>query len=209
MTDAEPRHCRRSIRLPLHDYSLPGAYFVTICAHDRVCLFGEIRADSMQLSSAGQVVHEAWAAIPSASKGVATGPFIVMPNHLHGIIEIASAPVGAIHELPRRELLRGELADSGGAESRIQRRNMLLPKIIGRFKMQTAKAINQSRATPGLPVWQRNYYEHVIRDEADYVRIAEYIADNPRRWNEDALHPDKWDTGGVSPRSTESGRGNS
>lgn len=150
-----------------------------------MCLFGEVRADIMQLSPAGQVIHEAWEAIPSASAGVATGPFIVMPNHIHGIIEIAGIPVGAIHELPQHEFLDGR-----GAASRIKRRNMLLPKIIGRYKMQTAKAINQSRATPGLPVWQRNYYEHVIRDEADYGRIAEYIADNPRRWNEDALHPD-------------------
>ncbi len=204
VTDAEPRHRRHSIRLPLHDYSLPGAYFVTICAQDRLCLFGEILADSLQHSAAGQIVHKAWTAIPSASAGVSTGPFVVMPNHLHGIIEITGTPVGAIHELPRRELPHGE-----GAASRTQRRNMLLPKIIGRFKMQTAKAINQFRETPRLPVWQRNYYEHVIRDEADYVRIAEYIADNPRRWNEDALHPDNWDTGGVSPRSTESGRGNS
>lgn len=209
MTDAEPRHRRHSIRLPLHDYSQPGAYFVTICAQDRLCLFGEVRADIMQLNPAGQVVHEAWQAIPSVSAGVATGPFIVMPNHIHGIIEIAGNPVGAIHELPQDELHHHELPHGEGAASRIQRRNMLLPKIIGRFKMQTAKAINQSRAKPGLPVWQRNYYEHVIRNEADYGRIAEYIADNPRRWNEDALHPDNWDTRADLRPSTNRGRGNS
>jgi len=207
--DAEPRHRRRSIRLPLYDYSQPGAYFVTICAHSRLCLFGEVRAGSIQLNWAGQVVHEAWQSIPSVSAAITTGPFIVIPNHLHGIIEIAGIPVGAIHELPRHELPQHELPDGGGEASRIQRRNMLLPKIIGRFKMQTAKAINQSRATPGLPVWQRNYYEHVIRDEAEYGRIAEYIADNPRRWYEDALHPDNWDTHGDSPPSPESRRGNS
>jgi len=194
VTDAKPRHRRHSIRLPLHDYSQPGAYFVTICAHGRMCLFGEVRADSMQLSPSGQLIHEAWEAISSASAGLTTGPFVVMPNHIHGIIEIAGTPVGAIHELPRHKLPQHKLPDGGGAASRIQRRNMLLPKIIGRYKMQTAKAVNQSRATPGLPVWQRNYYEYVIRDEADFGRIAEYIADIPRRWNEDALHPDNWDT---------------
>jgi len=209
VTHTEPRHRRRSIRLPLHDYSQPGAYFVTICAHGRLCLFGEIRADIMQLSPAGQVVHEAWQAIPSDSAAITTGPFIVMPNHLHGIIEIAGIPVGTIHELPQDELPHHELSDVDDTASRTQRRNMLLPKIIGRFKMQTAKAINKSRATPGIPVWQRNYYEHVIRDEADYGRIAEYIADNPRRWNEDALHPDNWDTRADSRPSTERGRGNS
>ena len=101
---------------------------------------------------------------------------------LGSIVDVKANNVGAnnvraIHELPLRD-------------NRKCRRQMLLPKIVGRFKMNTAKRINAIRNTPGVPVWQRNYYEHVIRNEADYGQIAEYIADNPRRWEEDTLHPD-------------------
>ena len=96
---------------------------------------------------------------------------VIMPNHLHGIIIINETPVGAIHELP------------------LQRRNMLLPKIIGYLKMNTAKRINQLRDNSGTPVWQRNYYERVIRNDHELQSVRQYIDDNPIKWAEDENHP--------------------
>jgi REP element-mobilizing transposase RayT len=110
-----------------------------------------------------------------------------MPNHFHGIITINNH-VGAIHELPLHELpLQIEPK---------QRRKMLLPKIIGFLKMNSAKEINQIRATLGYPVWQRNYYEHIIRSEEEMNRIHRYIIDNPAKWAEDENNPtniDMWE----------------
>ena len=180
-------HCRRSIRLPGYDYSRAGAYFVTICAHEQECLFGDIVEGEMRLNYFGRIVMAEWIRAGELRAEVKTGEYVVMPNHFHGIVMITEdmAPsvgmcdgVGAIHELPLR--------------SRQQRRKMALPKIVGRFKMISAKRINIHRDTPGVSVWQRNYYEHVIRDDADYARIAEYIADNPRRWMEDTLHMENY-----------------
>jgi REP element-mobilizing transposase RayT len=103
--------------------------------------------------------------------------FVVMPNHLHGIIGILEKEnsVGTIHEssLPRI----------------IQRRKMLLPMVIGRFKMNTAKRINIVRGTEGNPVWQRDYFEHIIRDERSLQRITDYITTNPQRWSNDKNNP--------------------
>ena len=105
--------------------------------------------------------------------------FVIMPNHVHGIISIVSdSEVGAIHELPLQQYNNWK-----------ERRRMVLPKIIGRFKMNSAKHINQIRNTLGIPVWQRNYYEHVIRDEEELNRIREYILTNPSQWEKDENNP--------------------
>jgi len=175
MNRPDNRPHRRSIRLQSHDYSQAGAYFVTICTQGRLCLFGGIENDEMALNEYGNVVRDEWLRTSEIRTEIQTGEFVVMPNHFHGIVIIAEPVVGAIHESP--------------LPSRQQRRQMALSKIIGRFKMLTAKRINEIRQLRGVPVWQRNYYEHVIRNEADYGQIAEYIVDNPRRWEEDALHP--------------------
>ncbi|MBU0655046.1 MAG: transposase [Gammaproteobacteria bacterium] len=176
-------HHRRTIRRREYDYSQRGAYFMTICTRDRECLFGEIVNETMHMNEYGRIIAEEWAALTEVQDAIEIGEFVVMPNHFHGIIiftvdiddiDHVDHTVGAIHELPLQE----------------QRRKMALPKVIGRFKMRSAKRINLCRNTSGIPVWQRNYYEHIIRDQADYTRIAEYITDNPRRWVNDSLHPD-------------------
>ncbi|MCX7984388.1 MAG: hypothetical protein N3A63_05755, partial [Bacteroidetes bacterium] len=102
--------------------------------------------------------------------------FVIMPNHIHGVIIINENDiVGAIHELPLQDIK--------------QRRLMTLPKIIGRFKMNVGKHINQLRNTPGIPVWQRNYYEHIIRNEKELNTIREYIINNPLQWEIDSENP--------------------
>jgi putative transposase len=181
MTHNSDKHHRRSTRLKVYDYSQTGAYFVTICTKDRECLFGDIVDGEMRLNEYGTIVANRWDAIPNYIANVERDEFVVMPNHIHGIIVIRSDCVGAIHELPLR--------DETPNETRKYRRQMLLPKIIGRFKMNTAKIINQIRNRPGYPIWQRNYYEHVIRNDDDLNRIRQYIIENPMKWYEDKDNP--------------------
>jgi REP element-mobilizing transposase RayT len=173
--DNPQRHHRRSIRLRGYDYSQAGAYFVTVCTHDRMCLFGEIMDRQMRLNAAGRVVEQCWNQIPEHFPHVELDEFVVMPNHVHGIIVIAET-VGAIHESP--------------LQSPRERRQMLLPKIIGRFKTNTAKRINEMRDTPGTSVWQRNYYEHIIRNVESLNGIRKYSMNNPLQWALDRENPD-------------------
>ncbi len=140
--------------------------------------FGEVVDSEMKMNQFGEIVRECWEEIPEKYQNVEMDEFVVMPNHFHDIIIINESKmndgdVGAIHELPLR------------TDDMVQRRRMLLPKIIGRFKMNSAKRINEIRDYPGESVWQRNYYEHIIRDEDELIRIREYIYNNPKRWPRD------------------------
>ena len=133
---------RRSIRLQGYDYSQAGAYYITMCTRNRECLFGNVVDGQIQLSEIGQIVQTVWNGLPQFYEGVELDAFVVMPNHVHGIIVI-HAGVGAIHEspLPSKPFVPARIVD---------RRGMLLSKIIGRFKMVTAKQINALRESSGL-----------------------------------------------------------
>ncbi|MEJ5264492.1 MAG: hypothetical protein WHT29_04170 [Bacteroidales bacterium] len=131
------KHRRRSIRLKGYDYSQPGGYYVTLVTQNRECLFGDVVDGKMVLNEAGRIVEWIWYDLPNHVANVKLDEFVVMPNHVHGIIMImANDHVGAIHELPLHELPQHELPqrESPQHESPLQRRNMTLPKIIGRFK---------------------------------------------------------------------------
>jgi len=189
-------HHRRSIRLEDYDYSSEGAYFVTMCTQNSECLFGEIVNGQMILNEYGKIVQQCWNDLPIHYDNIALDAYVIMPDHFHGIILITDNVdnVGAIHELPRQrqdELPRqrqDELPRQRQDElprqrqQQQQRRKMLLPKIVGRFKMNSAKKINQMRNTPGISVWQRNYYEHIIHDEKSLQNIRKYIINNPLQW---------------------------
>ena len=169
---------RRSIRLQNYDYSKAGSYYITVCTRNRELLFGDVVRGQMKRNEIGQIVQNVWDSLPQFYDGIELDAFIIMPNHLHGIIVIRSA-VGAIHESPlQQDALRVR-----------DRRNMFLSKIIGRLKMVSAKNINLFRKTSGLAVWQCNYYEHIIRYEASLDRIRQYIADNPAQWEFDEENP--------------------
>jgi len=169
------KYHRGSIRLPEHDYSSPGVYFITMCLQDRECLLGEIVSGAMRLSENGMIVDKYWQAIPDRFPGAQLDDYVIMPNHVHGIIIIGdnNNTVGAIHELPLR----------------MRRRTMVLPRVIGYFKMNTAKQINQMRRMPGRAVWQRNYYEHVVRNGRALSKIREYIRRNHLNWSSDVENP--------------------
>jgi putative transposase len=175
-------HHRHSIRLREYDYSAIGAYFVTICVHMRECLYGGIINGEMELNEVGRMVEEVWKVLPKRFPQVELDEYIIMPNHFHGIVVInnESGHVGAIHELPLHH---------GAISAQMHRRNMLLPKIIGYFKMNSAKGINRLRDMQGVPVWQRNYYERIIRDEKDLNAARKYIAENPLKWVDDQENP--------------------
>jgi putative transposase len=174
-------HHRKSIRLKEYDYSQPGDYFVTVCTYKRENIFCTIVNESVCLSPAGDIIKRHWEEIPKYFENVELDEFIIMPNHIHGIIGLTE-PVGAIHESPL-------------PMTQHQRRTMTLSKIIGRFKMLSAKEINLMNKTPGHHVWQRNYYEHVIRDDKDLNNIRDYIVNNPLQWHADEENPA---TAGVS-----------
>ncbi len=177
-------HHRRSIRLATYDYSEAGAYFVTLCTHHREWIFGEILNEIMHLSPAGEIVKDEWLTLAENRNGVDLDEWIIMPNHFHALVmlapEAADTTVGAIHESPSKEFSR--------VMTMAQRRCMTLSRLIGRIKMVSAKGINVLRGTPGTPVWQRNYWEHVVRNETELLHIRAYIRDNTDKWEEDRLY---------------------
>jgi len=170
------KHNRKTMRLKEFDYSNPGAYFVTIVTHDRACLFGAIQNNEMCLNQFGQVVYHTWSDLPKHYKQVDLGAFCIMPNHVHGIIILNDNIVQA-----GRCGWQKNLAYS----SRPTPSTVPLFEVLRAFKSFSAKHINTKRKMVGTPVWQRNYYEHIIRDEDDFQRIQFYIENNPANWNSD------------------------
>ncbi len=149
---------RRSIRLQGYDYRRAGAYYVTLCTAPREFLFGEVADCVMRLNAFGGMVDSAWRWLAEHHPYVDLDAYVIMPDHLHGIL-VLSEPDPAIKSKP-------------------------LGRLIGAFKTVSSKAINLARETPGAPVWQRDFYEHIIRNEADLNRIREYILHNPARVRE-------------------------
>jgi REP element-mobilizing transposase RayT len=159
-------HHRRSIRRPGYDHSQPGAYFVTICTRNRECVLGEAVEGEVRLNEAGRVVSDTWNWLGRQYPYVEPDEWVIMPNHLHAIV--------IIHANPSDEPSRG-----GSRTAPTLPRRKPLGLSIGALKTVSAKRINELRGTPGAAVWQRNYFEHVLRDEEDLRRIREYIAHNP------------------------------
>jgi putative transposase len=168
---------RRSLRLSDYDYSQPGGYFLTMVTRGREPLFGDIHDGEMHLHEAGRIVWDVWNALPVRYPQVTLGRAVVMPDHFHGIVIIHEQPIGVavIHELPLPQ----------------PRRRMTLPLVVGYFKMNTAKRINDILGSKGMPVWQRNYYEHIIRTDEEHNKIDSYIEANVAHWNRDDENPIK------------------
>ncbi len=161
---------RRFVRLAGYDYGWPGAYFLTIVSFQRALLF--------ESEAAQEIVRSLWEELPARYPEVALDSFVVMPNHVHGVVFVRPGTdiVGAVHEPP--------VVPTGQ-----DRRRRVLPKAVGYLKMQSAKRINAWRGMPGVPVWQRDYFEHVVRGGEDLVRIQKYIEENPLKRVEDELNP--------------------
>ena len=180
------KHHRHSIRLSNYDYTQPGGYFITIVTYRRDCLFGEIIDQEMRFNEFGKIADECWRAIPDHFPHVELGVHVIMPNHVHGIIVInqihsmenSSSNIGARHvsPLPQPSGPHGSKRGSIGA-------------IVGSFKSAVTRHIGREQNTTNI--WQRNYYEHVIRNHEEWDRIHRYIESNPSLWAEDAENPIK------------------
>lgn len=174
-------HYRKSVRLREYDYSQPGNYFFTICTVNRACILGEIRGCGVKLSAAGEFVQATWLTIPDHFPMVHLDEMVIMPNHVHGILCIRTDEDGMPVDRP--------WPGGSNAQSGIGPRKNSLGSIIGSFKSASSREINKHRGTPGVPLWQANYYEHIIRDEQSLDRIRAYIAGNPARWEDDEENP--------------------
>jgi putative transposase len=231
-------HHRRSIRLKGYDYAKPGFYFITICIHDRKRpLFGEVRHGAMVSTPFGEIAQAQWQAIPSRFPNVTMDEYVIMPNHIHGILQIhpherptpvgaplAGAPNPGVENNPSpmenqnkmgapNENARGKNDNNGmagdglGATARVAptvSSDSLLPietmkpvktvgDMVGAYKSLCVRewlqwiAVNEPGRRLGT-VWQRNYWEHIVRDELELGRIREYIRNNPVNWERDRFH---------------------
>jgi len=167
-------HHRQSIRLQGYDYSQAGVYYVTLCTTAKQCLFGDVVVDKVALNVYGNIAEACWMGISTHFSDVQLDEFVVMPNHLHGIIVITST-ARATHASPLQQR-PGPARRSLGA-------------IMGSFKSAATKQINLVRNSPGEPIWQRNFYEHIVRSDANLNAIRQYIQANPARWAEDNENP--------------------
>lgn len=179
MTKFDPqKHHRRSIRLKGYDYSQEGAYYVTIVSWRRDFLFGEIVNQEMMLSKRGQIADTCWREIPKHFPHVELGAYVIMPNHMHGIIVINDDRRGAIYRAP---------TDDANIEKFGKPVKGSLPTIIRTYKAAVTRLIGRELNETGI--WQRNYYEHIIRDETDLQNKTDYIESNPLLWDEDDENP--------------------
>jgi putative transposase len=173
-------HHRRSIRLKGYDYTQPGAYFVTVIAHRRLSIFGEIAGGAMHLNACGETVRIEWMRTAAIRCEIQLDEFVVMPNHFHAIVMITECDGGSVGARRRRaptiEQFSKPIAGS-------------IPTVIRAYKSAVTTRINQLRGTSGAPVWQRNYHEHIIRNADELSRIREYIRYNPMAWETDDEYP--------------------
>jgi len=165
-------HHRRSIRLKAYDYSKPGAYFVTICSYKRECVFGNWINGEMLINEFGQIIENEWLKTAQIRDNIRLDEYVVMPNHFHGILFIACR--GVLQYAPTKEF---------------RSPSQTIGSIIRGFKSTVTKQIKQLRNTPGATIWQRNYYERIIRNEKELNRIREYILNNPLKWQLDRENP--------------------
>lgn len=165
-------HHRHSIRLRNHAYTATGIYFVTICTFGREPLFGTIVDGAVIQSGYGAIVAQEWQRIADVRPSVRLDAFMIMPDHIHGLLMLEhSTPNNTSATLPAPRRFGQSIVGS-------------LQAILGQFKSVVTKRVNSLRQTPGAPVWQRNYYERIIRDEEALQRVRRYIQNNPTRWDQ-------------------------
>ena len=183
-------HHRRSIRLKNYDYSTNGLYFVTMCCEHRQHLFGEIVLDEMKLNIAGEMIFKTWLELPKLFDCINLHEFVIMPNHFHGIIEIKGQAQPQRIAPTKPEIVGVPLV---GIQNVDIQNNNNLGSVLGAFKSITTNKYIKMVKENILPVfekriWQRNYHEHIVRNDKDLTRIQEYIVNNPLSWSIDTLN---------------------
>jgi len=174
------KHHRRSLRLRGYNYTNPGAYFVTVSTWNREFLFGDIVNGIMKVNEYGEIVQDEWVRTEDVRPNITLDEFVIMPNHFHGILVINDegrcSCRGTLQRAPTVERFGKPVSNS-------------IPTIVRLFKSTTTKQINLIRNHSGMPLWQRNYYEHVMRNEKELFKIRKYIKDNPLQWELDVENP--------------------
>ncbi|MEP2447007.1 MAG: transposase [Balneola sp.] len=181
---------RRSMRLQGYDYSSPGFYFITICTNQKECLFGDVINGEMHMNECGVVAHNEWFKTELIRDNVRLDEFVVMPNHVHGIIEIIDKNpiVGANRDSPLRNKIG---INNSFYKSKFESPSNNIGAIIRGYKSSVTKQINLIRKTPGTKILQRGYYDHIIRNEESLFYIREYIKNNPKNWNKDRFYQNR------------------
>lgn len=176
MNQNPPKHHRKSIRLKGYDYSQQGFYFITICCNDRKYFFGKIENGKMQLNEIGRIANEYWASIPQHYPQSKLHEFIVMPNHMHGIIEL----VGPRHGV----------APQPAPQSTMENINQFgkpipgsISVIVNQYKSSVRRWCNQNEFV--FFKWQSKFHDHIIRNEQAFQNISRYILNNPLNWKDD------------------------
>ncbi len=171
MTFDPEKHHRRSIRLRNYDYSQPGAYFVTICTYQKQSWFGEIKNGQIYLNQLGKIVADEWLKTCKIRPNFKLDEWVIMPNHFHGIVIIND--------------YSGDDQSLGARDAPLQQKPNSLSSCIAGFKSAVTKRINLLRQNTDTPIWQRNYYESILRDEKYLAVVREYIINNPKNWPND------------------------
>jgi len=209
-------HHRRSIRLKGYDYSQAGLYFITICCHNRKHIFGQIAfpqasvgancirpislsqedhiPPEMILNQFGQIAYNEWIKTPEIRPNVELGEFIIMPNHFHAIIRLLDDCKGELHSpiIPNKsDLPENTITKKGECNSPPQSPSQTIGAIVRGYKSSVTKQLGLLGFNGTL--WQRNYYEHIIRDEKSYKNISDYIINNPAKWADDTFNTIKND----------------
>ena len=206
MTYNPDKHHRRSIRLDGYDYSQPCIYFITLCTYNRECLFGEILNGEMRLNEFGKIANQCWLEIPNHFPQTQLDEYIIMPDHIHGIIVlndfvgvqnvgakivgakiVGTKNVGAKNfsplPMPTPEPTPLPMPTREQNITPFRSPSKTIGSIIRGFKIGVTKWFRQN--TDIYVVWQRNFYEHIIRNEVELNRIRQYIIDNPKKWKTD------------------------
>ncbi|MFA5881379.1 MAG: transposase [Eubacteriales bacterium] len=175
-------HHRRSIRLKGYDYSKAGYYFITICTKNRETLFGSIENGEMKLNEYGDIVREEWMKSSEIRREIELDYFIIMPDHIHGIVIIneTKSGVGAHGHAPLHSHITSQNIKP------LHRKPKSISSFVAGFKSIVTKRINILRNCPQMSVWQRGYYEHIVRSEKDLKRIKTYIIENLNKWLDDS-----------------------
>ena len=190
------KHHRKSIRLAGYDYSQAGLYFVTICCEDKICRFGQVKNGTMVLNEYGQIANDEWLKTAQIRPHVQLHEFVVMPNHIHGIIQLLDIGRGELHSPNTNELhspntneLHSPDNNWGVCKTPLRGPSQTIGAIVRGYKSSVTKQINLLCAIDAsIKLWQRNYHDHIIRNEQSYQRISEYIINNPTKWKDDKFY---------------------
>ncbi len=186
---------RRSIRLRDFDYAGGGLFFVTICASEQRSIFGEVNDGEMVLNDLGRIVEDEWLRTLEMRPYIDLDAFVVIPNHFHGVVLDQGDTLGSVGARCARPLSTSDtvwsLAEQGARSAPLRLARRSLGSLIAGFKAAVTRRASLEGAGEIGRIWQRNYYEHVIRNERDLERICHYVASNPAQWMDDGYHPSR------------------